>query len=78
MDGAKAIQVAVARADLIVCSILRLLAIIIPLTVIFLIVLLVVWANRPDPYLIDYDSPDVDITSEGPAEDYTDAWRDWR
>ena len=78
MDVTKQIQVAVARADLIVCSMLRWLAVIVPLTIIFLLVLLVVWANRPDPYLIDYDKPGVDITSEGPDDDYTDSWQDWR
>ncbi|MBQ8109354.1 MAG: hypothetical protein IJ124_04210 [Clostridia bacterium] len=31
-----------------------------------------VWANRPAPYLIDYDAPGVDITSEGP--DDGDPW----
>lgn len=76
MTTERMIQAAVARADLVVCSILRWLAIIVPLTVVFLVVLLVVWAHRPDPYLIDYDAPGVDITSEGP-EAYTAEWYRW-
>lgn len=74
MNSMKAIQIAVARADLIVCSVLRWLVIVVPLTVVLLAALLVVWAHRPDPYLIDYDAPGVDITSEGPDDDYTEAW----
>ena len=76
MTTERMIQAAVARADLVACSILRWLAIIVPLTVVFLVVLLVVWAHRPDPYLIDYDAPGVDITSEGP-EAYTAEWYRW-
>ena len=74
MDTTKAIQIAVARADLIVCAVLRWLAVVIVLTIVFLLILLIVWANRPDPYLIDYDAPGVDITSEGPDDDYTEAY----
>jgi hypothetical protein len=76
MDTTRQIQIAVARADLIVCTVLRWLAVIVPLTIVFLLVLLVVWKHRPDPYLIDYDAPGVDITSEGP-EAYTDEWYRW-
>ncbi|MBR2226752.1 MAG: hypothetical protein IJ893_02665 [Bacteroidales bacterium] len=50
------------------------LAVVIVLTIVFLLILLIVWANRPDPYLIDYDAPGVDITSEGPDDDYTEAY----
>lgn len=64
----RGIQIAVARADIIVCAALRWLAVIVPLTVVFMLVLLMVWAHRPDPYLIDYDAPGVDITSEGPDD----------
>lgn len=72
MDTSKAIQIAVAKADLFICSALRWLVMLVPLTIFFLAVLLIVWANRPDPYLIDYDAPGVDITSEGP--DDGDPW----
>ena len=72
----KGIQIAVAQADLIVCTVLRWLAVIVPLAVLFLLVLLVVWAHRPDPYLIDYDAPGVDITSEGP-EAFTEEYYRW-
>lgn len=74
MDTTRQIQIAVARADLIVCSVLRWLTVIVPLTIVFMLVLLVVWKHRPDPYLIDYDAPGVDITSEGP--DDGDPWYD--
>lgn len=60
------IQIAVAWADMIVCAALRWLAVVIPLALVFMAVLLIAWAHRPDPYLIDYDAPGVDITSEGP------------
>lgn len=76
MDTTRAIQVAVARADLILCVALRWLAVIVPLTIVFVLVLIVVWANRPDPYLIDYDAPGVDITSEGP-EAFTEEYYKW-
>lgn len=72
MDTTRQIQIAVAHADLIVCSVLRWLTVIVPLTIVFMLVLLVVWKHRPDPYLIDYDAPGVDITSEGP--DDGDPW----
>ena len=72
----RSIQIAVARADLIVCTVLRWLAVIVPLAVLFMLVLLVVWVHRPDPYLIDYDAPGVDITSEGPEALKPEYWRD--
>lgn len=72
----KAIQTAVARADLILCAILRALPVIAVLTLLLLILLLVVRARWPDPYFIDYDRPGVDVTSEGP-EAYTQAYHDW-
>ena len=62
----RGIQIAVARADMIVCAALRWLAVVIPLALVFMAVLLIAWAHRPDPYLIDYDAPGVDITSVGP------------
>jgi hypothetical protein len=85
MDTTKAIQIAVARADLIVSSALRWLAIIAALSVVLLLGVLafhrIMWNDHyhwQDPYWIDYDAPGVDITSEGPDDDYTDAWNDWR
>ena len=76
MNTTKAIQTAVARADLTICEILRALPVIAVLTLMLLILLLVVRARWPDPYFIDYDAPGVDITSEGP-EGYTQAYHDW-
>lgn len=85
MDTTKAIQIAVARADLIVSSALRWLAIIAALSAVLLLGVLafhrIMWNDHyhwQDPYWIDYDAPGVDITSEGPDDDYTDAWNDWR
>lgn len=85
MDTTKAIQIAVARADLIVSSALRWLAIIAALSVVLLLGVLafhrIMWNDHyhwQDPYWIDYDAPGVDITSEGPDDDYTDTWEDWR
>ena len=81
MDTTKAIQIAVARADLILCSCLRWLAIIVVLTVVLALGVLafhrLMWNDHyhwQDPYWIDYDAPGVDITSEGPDDDYTEAW----
>lgn len=73
----KSIQIAVARADLIVCQALRVLAALAVFAVILLAVLLIVHHARGDPYLIDYDAPGVDITSEGPDGDYTEEWYRW-
>lgn len=85
MDVTRAIQVAVARADLFICSCLRWLAIVAVLTVILALGVLafhrLMWNKHYhwlDPYWIDYDAPGVDITSEGPDDDYTDTWKDWR
>ena len=85
MTTERMIQAAVARADLVVCSILRWLAVIVPLTVILFLCVLafhrLMWNEHyhwQDPYWIDYDAPGVDITSEGPDDDYIDAWKDWR
>lgn len=72
MDVAKSIQVAVARADLILCSAFRNAVIIVLLALLVLATVLIV-RYAHDPYWIDYDSPGVDITSEGP-DGYTDAW----
>lgn len=73
----RSIQIAVARADIIICSALRWLAILIPLTI---VLLLAVLAARKlagqEVQWIDYDRPGVDITSEGPEDDFTKAWRD--
>ena len=66
----KGIQIAVARADLIVCQALRVLA---AIAIFSAVLLAAVIAFRRcahlegyDPYWIDYDAPGVDITSEGP------------
>jgi len=74
MDALKDIRIWVERADIFICSLLRWLAAVLPLTAILLTVLLFVWAHRPDPYLIDYDAPGIDITSEGPEDG--DPWYD--
>lgn len=73
----RSIQVAVARADIIICSALQWLAILVPLTIV--LVLAVLAARKlagQEVQWIDYDRPGVDITSEGPEEDFTKAWRD--
>lgn len=73
----RGIQIAVARADIIICTALRWLAILVPLAA---VLLLAVLAARKlagqEVQWIDYDRPGVDITSEGPEEDFTKAWRD--
>lgn len=80
MDSTKLIQVAVARADLIICNVMRWAAIIVPLTIVLLLCVLAfhraMWNDHfhwQDPYWIDYDAPGVDITSEGP-EAYTEEY----
>ena len=78
MDVTKQIQIAIAQADLIVCTTMRVLALLAMFTIILLAVVLVVHLARPDPYLIDYDAPGVDITSEGPDDDFTDAYFELR
>ena len=45
---------------------------VVPLALVFMAVLLIAWAHCPDPYLIDYDAPGVDITSEGPDSEVWD------
>lgn len=77
MDATKAIQIAVARADLIVCAVLRWLAVLVPLAVVFALALIVAWRFRPDPYAVNYDAQGVDVTSEGPDGDWTDAYYEW-
>ena len=65
---------AVARADLIVCEALRVLAAIAAFAVVLLIVLLLIHClARGDPCYIPYD-----VTSEGPDGDYTAAWYEWK
>lgn len=67
---------AVARADRWICSALRLLPVVAALSVVLLLAVLavLVW-GRYDPNWIDYDAPGVDITSEGPDGDWTEAWQ---
>ena len=65
MDPTQKILIGVAKADLIVCTVLRWLGIIVTLGLILLLIVILIWPFRPDPYLIDYDAPGVDITSEG-------------
>ena len=69
------IQVGVARADLILCAVLRWAVIVALLAAVLVVAVIIVRARLPDPDLIDYDAPGVDITSEGP-EGYTSAWYD--
>lgn len=76
MDTNRAIQIAVARADLILTAILRAVPAVIALTVILVALVIVARARWPDPCRINYDAPGVDITSEGP-EGYTEAWHEW-
>jgi len=65
----KGIQIAVAKADIILCCVLRAAAIIL-LTLILLLSVLAIRAAFGYEYKeIDYDAPGVDITSEGPDND---------
>ena len=80
----KGIQIAVARADLFICTALRWLAVIVPLALVLLLCVVLfhraVWNDHYhwlDPYWIDYDAPGVDITSEGP-EAFTEEYYKWR
>jgi len=74
MDTIKTtITTAIARAEITMYALIRWLAIITVLTLFFTLTFFIAWVNRPDPYLIDYDAPGVDITSEGP-DDYVDYW----
>jgi hypothetical protein len=61
----RAIKIFVARADLILCALLRF-----AIAALCVVILLVaVWAARElveRRDIIDYDAPGVDITSEGP------------
>ena len=71
------IQEAVARADIIICEIIRCAGIIILLMAVLLICVLAArHFTREEPPMIDYDAPGVDITSEGPDE-YTDEYYRW-
>ena len=67
------IRVAVARADLVICGILR-WAVVIGLLAALLLacVIAALHLARADPPRIDR----CDITSEGP-EDWSEAWTDW-
>lgn len=61
----RAIQIAIASADLILCALLRFAA----AALCMVILLAAVWAAREMVErrdIIDYDRPGVDITSEGP------------
>ena len=61
----RSIQIFVARADLILCALLRFAA----AAMCVVILLVAVWAAREIVErrdIIDYDRPGVDITSEGP------------
>ena len=69
----RAIQIAIARADLILCALLRWAVIAALLAAVLVVAVIIVRARLPDTGLIDYDAPGVDITSEGP-EGYTRAW----
>ena len=64
----RAIQIAVARADLILCIVARVLAALL-LAAMLLIMLLAVRSGLGYDSEIDYDAPGVDITSEGPDND---------
>ena len=65
----KDIQIAIARADIILTAIGRAL-LIIPLAVVLIISVLAARVLLGyDCHMIDYDAPGVDITSEGPAND---------
>jgi len=72
MDTAKQIQIAVARADLAISAAIRWLVVILLLTVALLLAVLAFRRlggfDGHDQYWIDYDAPDVDITSEGPDD----------
>ena len=61
----RSIQIAIARADLILCALLRFAA----AAMCMVILLVCVWAARElveRRDIIDYDRPGGDITSEGP------------
>lgn len=61
----RSIQIFVARADLILCTLLRFAV----ATLCVIILLVTVWAAREwveRRDMINYDAPGVDVTSEGP------------
>lgn len=63
------IQIAIARADIIICAALRWTLAVLPLAVVFaLLILAARGLVREETHWIDYDAPGVDITSEGPEE----------
>ena len=64
----RAIQIAVARADLILCAVARVLAALL-LAGMLLIMVLAIRSGLGYDSEIDYDAPGVDITSEGPDND---------
>ena len=76
MNTTRAIQIAVARADMILCAILRAIPAVTLMTAILVALVIVARARWPDPDRINYDAPGTDITSEGP-EGYTEAWHEW-
>lgn len=65
----KGIQIAVAKADIILCCVLRAAAIILLTVALIISVLAARVLLGYDYRLIDYDAPGVDITSEGPEND---------
>lgn len=74
MDTTRRIIEAVARADLILCFAGRVVLVVALLSLALLLAVLAV--HGADPYLIDYDKPGTDITSEGP-EGYTSEYYKW-
>lgn len=64
----RAIQIAVARADLIICIVARVLAALL-LAGMLLIMVLAIRSGLGYDSEIDYDAPGVDITSEGPENE---------
>lgn len=70
----KNIMIAVARADLMIVTALKVLLAIGLLSVVTLMLVLTVRGLMIDPDWIDYDAPGVDITSEGPEDG--DPWYD--
>lgn len=76
MNTTRAIQIAVARADMILCAILRAVPAVTLMTAILVALVIFARARWPDPDIINYDAPGTDITSEGP-EGYTKEWHEW-
>lgn len=73
----KSILIAVARADLLICSALRVAAVTALLGAVLLVSVIAARAlayRCCDPYRVDYDRPGLDFTSEGPDGE----WGDWR